>query len=470
MLKVRQSNPEFRGNLTVRLLGDDSGVEKSVSVDSQWKTISSSEALVPFVDTPYGTQTATLEYSVDDSAKKLPVYSINEDQGKYFNLWNEQDAEYALIKGKDFQLLLPKRDKNLAENLKDFASLNELILHYEDIFSYYNQMAGFNNASSSNKNGSNRYFLKADKHGIGGAYYGGNWTASTADTTEMWLMKISWGALHEIAHGYQTGLDGRGMYTGEVSNNIFAAQYQYEKYGKDADKFGWLFNHGKKEQVENTLYNKMIKNNGTYDSVDLREKLILLMMLKQKAGNDSFTKMYQAYREQANKDDFDKEDYTLPDLLNVHSSENSQFDFTPVLERWGLSLTNSQPEINRVKGYPAVASLADVVPESELVRAKKLLDPNILINSNFEIIANNEIAPLGLKGNLTVTLKTQNISELLGMKIQLKNGKNIVKEEVINGEKISFSKVPNGVYTIGFTGKEIINLSTEQHYLYELIS
>ncbi|MDT2191207.1 hypothetical protein [Paenibacillus larvae] len=44
-----------------------------------------------------------------------------------------------------------------------------------------------------------------------------------------------------------TAFDDKGIYTGEVSNNLFGVQHQYSKNGKDADKIGWLFNYGKKK-------------------------------------------------------------------------------------------------------------------------------------------------------------------------------------------------------------------------------
>lgn len=31
----------------------------------------------------------------------------------------------------------------------------------------------------------------------------------------MWLDKLSWGTLHEIAHGYQAGFDNQGIFTGK---------------------------------------------------------------------------------------------------------------------------------------------------------------------------------------------------------------------------------------------------------------
>ncbi|CAD5900051.1 putative mucin/carbohydrate-binding domain-containing protein [Carnobacterium maltaromaticum] len=468
VLKIRQSNLEYKKNLTLWLLGNDSKVEKSISVGSEWKTISSTEATIPFVTTPLNTSGAELEYVVESNQaqKHLPIYSLNENEQAFFNSWDTQDAEYALIKGQDFQLLLPKRDKILARNLKDFESLNELIEYYRDLFEMYNKLAGFDGSSLTNKNGSNRYFLKADTHGAGGAYYSNNWTANSESTADMWLNKVSWGTLHEIGHGYQAGFDNKGMYTGEVSNNLYAVQYQYEKYGKEADKIGWLFDFGKKETVEKNLYTKMMNNSATYHSLDLREQLILLTMLKQKAGNIAFTKMNQGYREAANIDGFDKEKYQLPDLLNRYYSENSQLDFTPVLRKWALSLDTEQSEINQAKGYPAIASLADVVPESQLTKARSLVDFKLLITSNFEMVENTEISALNFCGIVTLKLKEENSKELIGTKVKIKEGNKVIQEKEITGTTVALNSLPNGVYTVEFTGKAMKNYVVETPYIY----
>ena len=66
-------------------------------------------------------------------------------------------------------------------------------------------------------------------------------------------------------------------------------------------------------------------------------------------------------------------------------------------ERWGFKLNHKQIEMNRAKGYPAI-TLAYIVPESQLAKARALVDPDIPINSNFEIVTNQQIASLGLKG------------------------------------------------------------------------
>lgn len=453
-LKVRQTNPNFKDKLTLRLLSNDSKNEESIQVGNEWVTIQGDTSLVPFIDTPYGEEHAVLEYLVgnESATKPLPIYKQQGSVSQFFSTWDQFDGEYALLQGESFQLFVPKKDKEIVRSLKDFQSLDELIAYYEDIFAMYDSIIGLDGSAVENKKSQNRYFLKADISGAGGAYYGTNWTANSSDSTKMWLDKLSWGTLHEIAHGYQAGFDNQGIFTGEVSNNLFGVQYQYSKYGKKADQVGWLFNFGKKEQVERNLYNALMKENKNYDDLDLRQKLILLTMAKQKAGNEAFAKMYQGYRKLASNAAFKKGDHSLPDLMNQYYSENAQVDFTPVFERWGFKLNNKQVEINRAKGYLAVTSLAYIVPESQLAKARALVDSDIPINSNFEIVTNQQIASLGLKGNLHIHLHTNELDTLKGGKIKLKEGNTVIQEKTIETTDINVQDVPNGVYTVEISG------------------
>lgn len=466
-LRMRQTNAHFKNKLKLRLLGNDKKNEKSIEVGSNWVSIRADEPLVPFIDTPYGEGSAQIEYEVVTSKemKALPVYGYHGSETMFFSMWDTEDAEYALIQGVDFQLLVPKLDKELVRNLKDFPSIDALIEYHHGIFALFNGIAGFDGSAPENQNGANRYFLKADDSGAGAAYYGGDWTANSEPTTDMWLKELSWATLHEIAHGYQAGFDGQDMYTGEVSNNLFGVQYQYEKYGKKADDIGWLFNLGKKEEVENKLYDKLIRDGDTYHDVDVREQLILLTMFKQKAGNDSFTKIYQEYRKMANQSDFKDWEYTLPNLMNRIYSENSKQDFSAALKKRGLYLDEFQAEKNRVAGYPAVASLADIVSENELVRARQLIDPNYLINSNFELVTNEEIASLGLAGDLTIEILPSDLSNFEGLTVELKDGATIIASQPVQ-QKMTFKNIPNGVYHLEFSGEQMKYYLPSENYVY----
>ncbi|MDT2191209.1 hypothetical protein [Paenibacillus larvae] len=64
------------------------------------------------------------------------------------------------------------------------------------------------------------------------------------------------------------------------------------------------------------------------------------------------------------------------------------------------------------KATKATASLADIVSESQLSNARKLVDKDILINSNFEMVDNQQIAPLGLKGSVKIQLNIDDINQL----------------------------------------------------------
>lgn len=75
-LKVRQTNPNFKDKLTLRLLSNDSKNEKSIQVGNEWVTIQGDTSLVPFIDTPYGEEHAVLEYQVgnESATNPLPIY------------------------------------------------------------------------------------------------------------------------------------------------------------------------------------------------------------------------------------------------------------------------------------------------------------------------------------------------------------------------------------------------------------
>lgn len=465
-LKIRQSNPNFKEKINVRLLGNDDTIEKEVSVGSDWVTISAPNDLVPFVDSPFGNISAILQYQVDSNQtqKTLPVYQLNGNTQSFFRTWDQQDSEYALIKGKDFQMFAPKIDKPALKSLKDFTSLNDLIGYFDGIFARFDQMIGLDNSSPIHRRPETRYFIKADKNGVGYAYYGKYWTALSKDEIgEMWLAKNTWGTLHEIAHGYQAGFDNNGMYTGEVSNNLFGAQYQYEELGKStADRIGWLFDYGKKTQIDNDLYNELINKNKGYNEVsDLRLKLLMLALLKQKAGDNAFTELYRNYREMAANGE-ELFDSSYQKLMHKFYSDHNKLDITPVLDKWKFDLDQIQGELNRVKGYTPIASLADVVPSSQLPAARKLVEGSAMINSNFQMVTNQDIAALGLKGNLTVRLNTDNFEALRNSKAYLKDGKKIVKETTITSNNLTFKDVPNGVYSF-----EVARSTQNKEYLQE---
>ncbi len=130
--------------------------------------------------------------------------------------------------------------------------------------------------------------------------------------------------------------------------------------------------------------------------------------------------------------------------MNRIYSENSQLDFSGVLEKMGI--TSIKYKFKKIVSMVIrIASLADVVPESELARARKLVDPSYLINSNFEMVQNKEIAALNLKGDLTIELSLKDLNLLKGTKITLKDGAKEIATQEITGGVVTFKNIPNGI-------------------------
>lgn len=460
-ITIRQTNPDFKDNLKLELLCDDSDRDGEITFNSSKVSLKSNGSTVPFVLTPLidgGDSSATpkVEFEVADT-DELPIFASGDDQSDFLDKWDKSNAAFALIRGDRQQMLVPNKDKSKVEKLPDFdGSIDKLIKQLDGILDYYDGIIGLSNDTSvdTDKPSENRYFLRADINGAGGAYYSTDWTANTDDTIEMWLEKDTWGTFHEMAHGYQAGFDGVGMYTGEVSNNLFNVQYLYEHYSKDQiDDNSWLFNDGQRDQVDQDMYDIAIGKHGGYGDLrdDLRLQLVVLVMLKQKATNKAFTSMYQNYRKLVKDqgDEFSKDEYPLPELMNKYYSETSKYDFEPILSRWKLPLNVYQGELNRGKEYPAIVHLADIISKEKISDVRKKIDSNIRINSNWEVVDNSDLKSLDL-GESNVQIHINNTSALDKLSgFSLKDGDKVIANGSVTDDNIvEFKDVPIGIYTL----------------------
>lgn len=455
-IKIRKTSLEDGyNNLTLWLLGNNRKQEKSVPITSEWKTVPVENSAVPFINTPYGENNAEVEYEIDGVSVALPVYEPDSNEQDFFSKWRDTNAAFGLVKGQQFQLLIPNKEKEQAESLKDFSDLDQYISYQNSIIDYYDELMGLSEtASGVNKKPENRFFLKADG-GTGpgiAAYYQDNYSSNGKDTVvNRWMTKWDWGTLHEIGHAYQPSYNNRDMYTAEVSNNVLAVFYTYDFRGKSiVEKNSWLYNFGNKSTVESGLYNRLVEQKIGYPDLDHRGRLILLTALIQNAGKENWAKLNIMYREAVNNGDEKIKNMSLPDLFNLFYSTQMQKDYSPVLLKWGLPLTEQRQRIvNRGKSYSAVSSLIDVVPKEKLKEAVSSLSPSLMVDSQFSLVTNQEIAALNLSGGaLTIHLNINDFTQIKGKKIALKDGNRLVKEVEINEPDVVIPKLENGIYTL----------------------
>jgi|GEM_PF-505086 len=458
-LTIRQVNPNFKGNLTVRLLNDNNQHEASKTFNQTSVTISTPYSSVPFVDTVYGgSENPKIEYRITGSMQTLPIYKRGQNQQSFFNEWDRASAPFALVIDDYFQLLVPQKDKAYMKNMKDFSSIDNLILYYREVFEYYNKLAGisFNTNVQTDKNVPNKYFIKADKSGPGGGYYGGNHTAETADSVASFWLSRGWGALHEIGHGYQDDFT-----RGEVWNNIYA--HSLQKKDPDVNIFtnGWLYDYGRKSTVDYNVNKLWHQDKVAFNTWGLREQLYGYVLMKDKAGDDSFTHFNQEYRKLANTSGFNTSDYKQFDLISKAYGEISKLDFTPVIESFGGDMTSWQEEENRYKSYKPVAPLNEVVPTSQVSQIQQSLK----LETPLSLVTTDDLAATGLKGNVTLNFKIDDFNQIKNQTLYIMNGDKEVKKVVITNPTLSLGQLPIGIYTIYNTNSSNKSYTLDNHYL-----
>jgi len=452
-IRIRQNNP-LAGPVNLRLMNDYCGTEISVAVGNAWVTCTASAASVPFIDTLYDRSEPIIEFQYDDSAKTLPVFNSGDSESDFFKLWDSQSAEFALIESPYINLLVPAVDKQALRTLYATNPVEELIKVYNELFEFYNDIAGisFNAESATDRNIPSRYFARADKNGAGGGYYGLNWIAeSTASIAGFYLdcnqyKELGWGGLHEIAHGYQGHFMNESV--SEVWNNIYCAWYQHTRMGERQYKEGWLY--GRQSVIEGRI-NDAIKNNTPLNSLDVACRLYFYMQLIHKAGIECFTHFNQRYRQLANTDGFIASNYVLPDLLSESFMTGEKgVDVTPYMQLLGLPITERQCMMNQFSGKKAVYPLNQLVSASQVSSVQSQLR----LQSPLTLVDCQQLKSTGLKSTMTLSFTLDDFAQIRGETLALLDGATVVRQLKITSQQVTLSDMPIGVYALRLpTGK-----------------
>lgn len=463
-LEIRQINPNFKDRLALELLNDDSAKEGGMYITSSWQTITHGYTSVPFIDTTFGKEAPIIEYKVTNKMKTLPVYRKGDNQTAFFQLWDSTDAEFALISSQYFQTLAPKKDKAYMKKMKDFTSIDALINYYTDVFETYNELDGlsFTPENPTDKNIPNKYFMKADAHGAGAAYYSTGHTAENNDSLASFFLSKGWGGLHEIAHGYQGAfMSDKSFDVGEVWNNLYAAVYEKKTMGTGIYQNSWVYAYGDKVGTERTVTNLWQTTHTPVTQWDHRSRLLSLITLQDKSGNKGFTLFNKEYRKIANEAGFVPADHFLFDLISKYYGQASGFDFTPTILSLGGTMSTQQQEDNRSYNYKPVAPLTELVPASQLTAIQYILG----LETPFSLVDTDQLAFSGLSGTATMHLKIDDFSQVEGQNLILTNGAKEIKRMKITSKDMNLGVLPNGIYTIALPIGKTTRYTFDTHYL-----
>ncbi|MBC1649144.1 hypothetical protein HCJ13_02920 [Listeria booriae] len=444
-IEIRQKNPNFTGDLQIQLLNNDRQTETTTKFNKSWVTVTANYESVPFISTTFTEEAPVVEYRVSETALSLPVFNEGDTEANFFDKWDKNNSGYGLIRNKYIQILVPAKDKSYLKNMDDFSSINDLSVYYTKLFETYNEMEGlsFTPERATDKNVPNRFFAKADIHGVGSGFFGVTYTGETSDSVTAFWLKPSWGGLHEIGHGYHGNFMNDSTFsTHEVWNNLFALGFQ-EKYRSDyfdktilSDRDSTLL---KELEFEDDVYNDKIPA-GKWD---IGKKLYLLTLMKEKAGNKAFAHFNQSYRAAVNAGTL-PEDNLLFDYLSKYFGESSRYDFTPFMELVQGTLSENQKMENLYAGNKAVYPLASLLSGNNLRQARK----DILLSSKWGLVSNQELAKYKLTNTSEIQFTINDFNQIKGKTLRIKDGADVIRNIKITAPTMTIKNIPVGIYSL----------------------
>lgn len=467
-LEIRQANPAVTEPLCLRLFNTDRKTEDAFSVDNNWITVNNSAVSVPFIDTPYFKGEPIIEYRYPANSKVLPVYCKDDDEDAFFKQWDNQSAEFSLIDSDYFSMLVPQCDKENLRHLKSFNKIDELINYYETVFVFYNNLSGisFYPKRSTDQNIHNKYFIKADAHGVGSGYYGLYWTAVTfSSIADFWLdnLQEKWAHLHEIAHGYQGSFMRDSAFpVDEVWNNIYAASYQNTYLNKKKLlQYGWFDTRSEEilGNVKNYLEQKIPVSNWEFF-----DKLFFMMLMTDKAGPEAFTHFNQQYRQLcsplSSAECYNPPSNSLLDRISDSYATIGKIDLTPFIQSVGGELSPQQCLVNKLNHEKVVYPLCELVNPNEIADIQTELN----LKSPFSLVDPLDLKRTSLTGDLDIAINIDQFKEIYAEELRLMQGQHPVLTAKINQPSLQFHNIPIGVYTLSLpTGKDI-KYSIDKNY------
>src|SRR5699024_8436077 len=99
---------------------------------------------------------------------------------------------------------------------------------------------------------------------------------------------------------------------------------------------------------------------------------------------------------------FNANNYQLPDLLVNYLGESKKYDFSQVLNAWGLDVKEETRQQAKEQKYTPVAHLAQVVPNNKLSEAIDQFTQENRLSSVLSLVTNDELKAMNLTSDVTL--------------------------------------------------------------------
>lgn len=480
-LQIRLVNAkEFGTNLEIGFYNDDQEKEnrEQIPASGDWVTLSNThgEDSVPFIKTPKNILVQpVVEFQWTDQMQEVPYYRYQDDQESFFEAWDASNAPFAVVEGVAATFLAPLKDKDNIINSPytgtpeyRFQSLDEWLEWYAAFVAQYDAYAGlsFKAAEPWNQNVRARFFIKANKHGAGAAYYSGDHSATNSDSLEAYLTR-SWLALHEFGHGYEGAIATQEHSFVETTNNIMG--YYFEQTYRPDSEFGWLLGSFQgataKERLSNLEQRALERRTQTHSFNDIVEgaqhyqvSLYMFVNALDRLGpQKTVSNMHASYR----KYHYETGKMRTASDAVLESFCESGYNMIPYFETYHIApsrkLENKIYEADR----PILYYLYDLIPDAALaeqVRAERNL-PGV-----YSLVEPDDLADFGYMSQVKFQIAIDDIDQIRGKEIRIKNGGRIVKRLPVTSKTIQ-TEIPVGAYEVEIPAPNALSYSYGNQYL-----
>lgn len=445
-IRVRQVVPTTNVGVTLHLLNNDKKTENQIEVNTQWSELLASAAAVPFITTRYTDKAGELleiEVEFVGARRNLPIYRQGLDVESFFVSWDIWGSEYALFGSTYADILIPAKDKGVVKALHQASGLQSLTDYYNRVFEYFNYLAGlsFESAVPTDRNIPNRYFIKADRSGVGAAYYGAQWTAQASDSVAAFWLDISaenWGCLHEVSHGYQGKFFSDDVIQmSETWNNIFCQLYQEKWLRGDVYQKGWLYSRGESQLYEEA---RRVFELGM-SSAAHHIFLFFYMLIVWKMGERGLIEFYQRYRRISNSAGFQVDDNPAMDLLSSVAIDVANVDVSAFMSYVKVALTGIQKMLNAYSNAPLVYPLYLLVRPDEL----ELIQALFGLRSPLHLVSS---ALFESTGTIAFSFDDETYSRVAGKVLLIKDGIGQARIVKITSKMVQGVTLPIGAYRL----------------------
>lgn len=490
-LKVRLVNAaEFGKDLELKLLNNDSQTEKvsqntggtwgnpvdsvKIPANGGWITVknsylensvSKSTDSVPFIYTPKDTVVQpVIEIEWNENLQDIPYYRYKDDEKAFFAEWDRTKAPYAVIEGDAATFLVPIKDRGRIINYPNvqeayqYHSIDEMLEWPAAFVKQYDAYAGLDFYADQpyNQNVRAKFFIKANKHGAGQAYYSGDHSANNADNLGDYLCR-HWVSLHEFGHGYEGAIATRENSFVETTNNIMG--YYFEPTYRPESDFGWLLGGKGKTKLEAFNYlgrTAEEKRNSVKAFNDLTEgqklyDLTLYMftnMLDYLGPQKTVAAMHTQYRQYY----YENQKHTSSSDVIIDSfSRTGGYNVAPYFDGWHIHASELLEDQLYEKDLPMLYYLRNLIGDDTLAeQARKQLNAaGMALDGIYSLVSTEDLEKLSTAytSNVTLKLSIDDLAAIQGKMIVIKNGNKVAARVPVDKKEIRVD-LPIGIYEV----------------------